>query len=136
MVVDDIVINKCASIERCLNRIHEVVQADPEVILSDLTKQDAVMLNLQRACEVLLDLATHLIRAHRLGVPRSSRETLDLLANAGYIDADLSGRLKKMVGFRNLAVHEYQTLDLQIVTSIIKDRLGDFREFVAVIKKL
>lgn len=94
------------------------------------------MLNLQRACEVLLDLATHLIRVHKLGVPRSSREPFDLLANAGVIEAELSERLKRMVGFRNLAVHEYQTLNLDMVTSIVKDRLGDFRDFVAVARKL
>lgn len=136
MVVDDVIINKCTSIERCLGRIQDEVKGGPEVIISDITKQDAVILNLQRACDSLLDLAMHMIRLYKLGVPRSSRDTFDILASAGLIDGELSERLKRMVGFRNLAIHEYQKLNLQIVASIITSRLCDFRDFMAAVKKL
>ena len=35
----------------------------------------------------------------------------------------------KMVGFRNLAVHEYQSLDLDVLRSILEKNLGNFEEF-------
>ena len=63
------------------------------------------------------------------GVPQESRESFDLLEKAGLIDADLSLRMRRMVGFRNVAVHDYRKLDLEIVRSIIGTRLPDFLDF-------
>lgn len=65
------------------------------------------MLNIQRACEAALDMGQHLIRREKLGLPQSSRDVFALLARAGWIEAKLAGSLQKMVGFRNLALHEF-----------------------------
>lgn len=130
--MDDVLVNKASSIERALRRVHEEHAGD-DANLRNQTKQDAVVLNLQRACETSIDAAMRLVRVRRLGVPNESREAFDLLSRAGIIDADLAERLKRMVGFRNIAVHEYQTIDLDIVALIVRERLGDFRAFVAAI---
>jgi uncharacterized protein YutE (UPF0331/DUF86 family) len=127
--MDDIVVNKAAIIERCLRRIGEEFGGDDANLTANLTKQDSIILNLQRACEATIDLAMHLVRVHRLGVPQDSREGFDLLRDAGLIDVELADRLRAMVGFRNLAVHDYRALDLVIVRSIITSRLGDFLRF-------
>ncbi|MFQ5599897.1 MAG: DUF86 domain-containing protein [Candidatus Krumholzibacteriia bacterium] len=128
-MADDVILNKAASIERCLARIREVYAGDDRNLTQDPTRQDSIILNLQRACEASIDLAMHLVRTRRLGIPQESRDAFDLLQGAGLMDADLANRLKRMVGFRNIAVHDYQKLDLQIVRSIILDRLDDFLEF-------
>jgi uncharacterized protein YutE (UPF0331/DUF86 family) len=75
----------------------------------------------------------HLVRVRRLGVPQETREAFSLLERAQVLDPDLAVRLKKMVGFRNVAVHDYQKLDLEIVRRIIVDHLDDFLAFVRVI---
>ena len=91
------------------------------------------MLNLQRACESAIDLANYEVRKRKLGIPQSSREGFDLLCNASIIPSDLSERLKRMIGFRNLAVHEYSALSLEIVESIVKENLNDFLAFTSII---
>lgn len=128
-MADDILINKASIIERCLQRIEEEYQNDPANLYEDITRQDAIVLNLQRACQAAIDLAMHLVREHELGVPQESREAFAFLEEAEYLDSELSGRLQRMVGFRNVAIHDYQELNLDIVQSIIEKHLSDFTQF-------
>ncbi|MDV7390756.1 DUF86 domain-containing protein, partial [Arthrospira platensis SPKY1] len=71
------------------------------------------------------------IRRDRLGLPQSSRDVFTLLAQAGRIPKALADSMRRMVGFRNVAVHDYQRLQLPIVLSVIEDRLGDLQAFSA-----
>jgi uncharacterized protein YutE (UPF0331/DUF86 family) len=48
--------------------------------------------------------------------------------------AQLADRLKKMVGFRNLAVHQYRDLDIAIVEAVIAKNLDDLLEFAQLIR--
>jgi uncharacterized protein YutE (UPF0331/DUF86 family) len=128
---DDIAINKGAAIERCVRRVREVYASDPRNLSDDGLRQDSIVLNLQRACETAIDLAMHLVRKHRLGVPQDSRDAFDLLANAGKLGAPLAASLKGMVGFRNVAVHDYTRLDLAIVQAIIERHLEDLLRFAS-----
>ncbi|MBW6456800.1 MAG: DUF86 domain-containing protein [Trueperaceae bacterium] len=128
---DDVRLNKAATIERCLARVREEYGAGGEGLDDDLRRQDALVLNLLRVCETAIDLAMHLVRREALGVPQSSRDAFDLLAAAGVIEPALATALRRMVGFRNLAVHRYQELDLAIVGRIVEERLVDFEAFVA-----
>lgn len=130
--MDDVLLNKAAAIERCIARVREVYAGDPRNLSEDLTKQESIILNLQRACEAAIDLAMHLIRRHRLGIPQDSREAFGLLAGAGIIDDSLAHALKRMVGFRNVAVHEYTRLNLEIVQAIIDTRVDELLAFAQV----
>jgi uncharacterized protein YutE (UPF0331/DUF86 family) len=132
-MADDVLLNKAASIERAVRRVREEHAGDDGNLLSNQTRQDAIILNLQRACETSIDAAMHLVRVHRLGIPQETREAFDLLEAAGLIDVVLSNRLKKMVGFRNVAIHEYQKLDLDIVRRVVADHLDDFLAFSRVL---
>ena len=118
-MVDDVVLNKVAIIERCIRRIQEEYQGNL-LNLENYTKQDSIILNIQRSCEASIDLAMHLVATKGLGIPQSSRETFDLLQQAGIVDVNLAQKLKAMVGFRNIAVHNYQTVNLSIVQGIIE----------------
>lgn len=133
--MDDIILNKSAAIQRCLSRIKAVYNQQPGNFRTDHTAQDSILLNLQRACEASIDLANHIIKRDFLGLPQNSKEAFDLLVTAGKISRELGERMKRMVGFRNLAVPEYQTLDLGIVESIIQNHLSDFLEFTSVFLK-
>lgn len=132
-MVDDVVLNKAAAIERSVARVREVHAGVDAHLLEDQTRQDSILLNLQRACETAIDLAMHLVRVQRLGVPQESRQAFDLLAGHGLISRELAERMKRMVGFRNVAVHAYQAIDLDIVLRIVHDRLDDFRDLVQVV---
>lgn len=135
-MVDDILLNKAATIERCVARAREEYRADPDGFAGNFTRQDAAILNIQRACEAALDMGQHLIRREKLGVPQSARDVFALLARAGWIDAALADSLKRMVGFRNIAVHDYQTLQLPITVNIITRHLDEFLDYsTALLKK-
>ena len=71
----------------------------------------------------------HMVRVRRLGIPQESREAFDMLCEAGLISENLRDRLKAMVGFRNVAVHDYRKLNLEVVRNILDTHLGDFRDF-------
>lgn len=131
-MADDVLLNKAAAIERSVRRVREEHAGDDRR-LGDQTRQDAIVLNLQRACESCIDAAMHLVRVKRLGIPQETREAFELLESAGLIDAALATRMKRMVGFRNVAIHEYQKLNLDIVRRIVVERLGDFLEFAEIL---
>ncbi len=126
---DDVILNKVATIERCLTRIQEVYANSEKNLFEDVTRQDSIILNLQRACEASIDLGMHLVRKKGLGIPQESREAFELLEKAGLLDRELAKRMKRMVGFRNVAVHDYTDLNYEIIKVIITDRLEDFSSF-------
>ena len=135
-MADDVLLNKAASIERCLNRIDEEYRGHEQEFEINFTRQDALMLNLLRASETAIDAAMHLVRVRKLGLPQESRDAFRMLAQAGILLPELSVQLQKMVGFRNIAIHNYTQLDLNIVRSIVEQRLGDFREFARLLIRL
>lgn len=132
-MLDDILVNKSATIERCVARAREEYAADPSSFATNFTRQDAAVLNVQRACEAALDMGQHLIRRERLGVPQGARDVFDLLAQGNWIDQPLADSLKRMVAFRNIAVHDYRSLLLSIMVNVITERLDDFLLFAQTI---
>jgi uncharacterized protein YutE (UPF0331/DUF86 family) len=126
---DDVLINKAATIERCVARAREEFAADPAGFATNFTRQDAAILNVQRACEAALDMGMHIIRRERLGMTQSARDTFSLLEHAHWITAPVAEHMRRMVGFRNVAVHDYQALQLPIILNILTQHLDEFLEF-------
>ncbi len=125
----DVILNKIATIERCLKRIHEEYDNKAD-FHKNYAKQDSVILNLERASQATIDIATHLIRIKKLGLPKTSRELFDLLHDNQIISKQTCARMQSMVGFRNISVHDYQKLNMDIVVSIIEQHLTDFESFI------
>jgi uncharacterized protein YutE (UPF0331/DUF86 family) len=128
--MNDVAVNKKESIERCIKQIHSYCQMPDTVPFEkNFLKQDAIAINIQRACEQAIDLANHTIRKYRLGMPKNSRDSFKILAEHQIISADIEKNLCNMIGFRNILVHQYQQLDLNIMTHIIKHNLNDLLLF-------
>lgn len=130
----DVIIAKAGNIQRCLKRIKSVTNLVP-TSLDDIDKQDIFILNLQRAIESAIDIAAHIVASEGLGVPSTTKEIFILLENEGIIDKKLSQKLRAMVGFRNIAVHDYHTIDIEILKSILTNNLQDIEEFYTAILK-
>ncbi len=120
----DVLLNKAAIIERCIRRIKEEYAAAPN--LDSPTHADALTLNIERACQAAIDMAMHLVGQQHLGVPQNSAEAFDLLGKAAIIPPDLCKSLRAMTGFRNVAIHEYQELDVDILHYIAQKGFLDF----------
>lgn len=122
---DDVVIQKLASIDRCLAAVRRYV-ANDLTRLEDSMVLDAVVLNLQRACEMAIDAACREVSRRGLGVPTDSADAFTLLERESIVSPTVAERMRRMVGFRNVAVHEYRRLDPAIVRTVVEHRLGDF----------
>ncbi len=121
---DDIILNKCSIVERCIRRIKEEYSACPN--LNNFTHVDALILNIERACQATIDMAMHQVAEKHLGMPQSSGHAFKLMADNGLISGDLALSLQKMVGFRNIAVHNYQDLDQAVLSFVVKKGFNDF----------
>ncbi|HED13550.1 MAG TPA: DUF86 domain-containing protein [Gammaproteobacteria bacterium] len=127
--MDDVLLNKASIIERCLSRIREEYLGAEDQLETNDTRQDAIVLNLLRAAEATIDAAMHIVRVQRLGIPQQSRDAFLLLEENNLLDERLSQRMQAMVGFRNIAIHNYRKISLPILKSILENELTDFEAF-------
>ena len=124
MPPDDILLNKAAIIERCVRRMLDEARACPN--LDDFTHVDALTLNIERACQAAIDIAMHVVADRHLGVPQSTAEAFLLLERSGVIDRPLAAALAGMVGFRNVAVHQYEDMDMNVLRWIVESGHRDW----------
>ncbi|MBF0282811.1 MAG: DUF86 domain-containing protein [Zetaproteobacteria bacterium] len=127
--MSDIVLNKAEIIERALVRVQSTYARHQKDLEVSFDAQDVILLNLQRACEASIDLAMHIVRIRSLGLPKDSKSAFDLLCQADEISISLADKLKKMVGFRNIAVHDYRAIDWAVVRSVIEKETEELSGF-------
>ncbi|MCB1849207.1 MAG: DUF86 domain-containing protein [Gammaproteobacteria bacterium] len=128
----DLIEKKLAFIETCISQLREL--ASPERIESDIREERFIAHTLQIAVQASLDVASHIVSARRLGEPETNSELFDLLRRDRWISDELTATMRKMAGFRNILVHGYQRMDLQILRDIVENRLGDLLAFNVAIK--
>ncbi len=124
---------KLEALRRCLVRVGEKCPEESALLEQDADLQDIVALNLTRAVQLCVDIAAHLIAAREIPPPDTMGQSFDALARAGIIQEELATSLKKAVGFRNIAVHNYEAIDWRIVHALCQHRLVDFQEFARAI---
>lgn len=123
-----VIINKFDSIERCIKRINEEYENNPKN-LENYRRMDAIVLNLQRACEITTDIAMYVISTRKLGTPQTKKEAFELLEQNNLISSEICKNMKGMIGFRNIAIHDYKQIDEEILKDVIENHLNDLIEF-------
>ena len=137
MSIDKKVIGeKLISLKRCLERIKLHTPTSVETLQNDFDAQDIISLNIQRAVQISVDIAAHILAEQLHEQTPTMAETFLALSRHGLLDSQLASRLAKAVGFRNIAVHEYNTLDMNILYSIIMKEIGFFYEFSDAVVKI
>lgn len=131
----DVLSIKLECIRKCLSRIRERLPASPDDLATNLDAQDIIIINLERTVQLSVDIASHIIAETDIPPPQTMGESFLILANINIIPRELANRLRKAVGFRNLAVHNYQCLDWNIVFSICTNELSAFEEFIALLSQ-
>ena len=127
---------KLEALQRCIRRIEEKRPSAAKILATDSDLQDIISLNLTRAVQICVDIAAHIIADHNIPAPQTMSQAFEVLADLNVINSSLAGRMKKSVGFRNIAVHNYQAIDWQIVYNISTKYLEDFRSFAKAVSKL
>lgn len=120
---------KLEALRRCIERIESRRTDTAEALRRDADRQDILSLNLTRAVQLCVDMAVHVLSDTEQPAPQTMGEAFDLLAAEGAIPASIADRMRSAVGFRNIAVHNYQAVDWDIVHAIAHEGLEDFRHF-------
>lgn len=128
---NDLILNKISIIERCIKRIHEEYESNPKN-LENYTKQDSVLLNLQRACEASIDLAMHIIALKKLELPHTSLDAFTILKKEGILTTSLSQKMQSIVAFQKITI-DYQKINLDMLMKILDEHLIDFFEYTKTI---
>ena len=128
MLENDALLAKVSIIKNCLVSIEKYTELKMESLANQLI-QDAVVLNLERAIQACIDTANIVISREGLKLPTSYKESFQILETNKIISQKTSALLQKMTGFRNIAVHEYQEINLEILKKIVSDHLIDFDQF-------
>jgi len=135
LVDRDLVLVKASSVRRHLDRVTEKRDTDLRTFMRDIDRQESILFNLQMAIQNCIDIAAHIISDEGFGVPGSTNEMFYLLQEKGYIDTEITEKMVKAVGFRNLIVHEYGKVELQQVFEVAQDNIEDLNEYLRSILK-
>jgi uncharacterized protein YutE (UPF0331/DUF86 family) len=120
---------KLELLRHCVARVQSKRPATLEALVADVDTQDVIVLNLSRAVQLCVDIAMHQLASTDSPVPQTMGQAFELLAQHQVIDAALALRMRKAVGFRNLAVHSYDSIEWAVVYAIASEHLDDFRAF-------
>jgi len=124
---------KLAEIETYIRELRTLGR--PDELRRDVRERRFLEHTLQLAIQAALDTASHIVSDQKLGEPRTNRELFDLLEQDGWIESGLAATLRNMVGFRNVLVHGYDIVDLDVVDDVVRNRLGDLLAFAQSIRE-
>ncbi len=133
MVNKSVILRKVSSIRHNLSRLKDKENVSLESLKNDLDMQDIVLHNLQLAIQGCIDIGSHVISDEGWGVAGSLNEIFYILQNKGVIKAEMADKIISMVGFRNILVHEYETINFDIVCNILHHHLKDINEYLLAI---
>lgn len=117
-------------LERHIARIKFKGGVPLEVFLQDEDRQESILYNLQMAIQCCIDIAAHIVSDESYGVADSTSELFYLLEEHRIIESDLTEKMIRAVGFRNLIVHEYGKIDLAMVYRVSHENLSDIETFL------
>lgn len=121
---------KIESLRRCIKRVEEKTPDSFESLIEDADLQDILVLNLTRAVQLCVDIGSHIISQSNESAPATMGEVFSALERMDIISASTSESMKKAVGFRNVAVHNYDAINWEIVFSICRKSVPQFQQFV------
>lgn len=124
-----IITEKLESLRRCIQRIDDKKPESINQLIQDLDLQDILVLNLTRAIQLCVDIGSHIISSAGQSSPQTMGEVFTALHELGAISPETCDQLKKSIGFRNIAVHNYEAINWEIVYAISQNSVQDFRRF-------
>jgi uncharacterized protein YutE (UPF0331/DUF86 family) len=129
--MDNIILaKKIDSILRCLDRIQQRLPQTEAEFIKDYDAQDVVVLNLTRAIQMNVDIATHILANTNQAVPTTMAEAFTSLERLNILTPDIADKMRRSIGYRNVAVHNYDDIDLTITYKIASHHLGDFKSYI------
>lgn len=103
-------------------------------VIADKVTEWALRYGLLESIQIIIDLSCSFVAEKNLGIPKNYSECIMLIVSNKYLDKDLGERIMRMVGLRNLLVHEYGIIDVQRLYEYL-DHLNDIRDFAIAISR-
>ena len=128
-----VIADKLERLRRCVQRIEHKRPPTLAILAVDVDLQDILSVNLERAVQLCVDIAAHIIASREVPAPTTMAAAFEALHALHVLSPDLANNMKKAVGFRNIVVHNYQEIDWGIVFNICHHKLDDFRAFAQAI---
>lgn len=126
----DVVHERLVAIRELLTDLGEVGAVSAADLEGDRMLRHAVERILSQVVELAVSVNSH-VAATELGkAPGSYGESFDVLRAAGVLPTELSERLRRSVGLRNVLAHEYVRIDLAIVAGAVTAAQPDYAEYV------
>ena len=89
---------------------------------------------LQLCAQNALDMASHIASAAGLD-PATYGSSIDCLVEANVLPAPFGERFRGIAGFRNVLVHGYLDVDLDLIAELLNEALDDFEEFAGHVER-
>jgi len=105
-----------------------------EDLLANKVDEWALRYGLLECIQIIIDVSCSFVAEKNLGIPKNYSECILIIVSNKYLDKDLGERIIKMVGLRNLLVHEYGIIDVKRLYEYL-DHLNDIRDFAIAISK-
>jgi uncharacterized protein YutE (UPF0331/DUF86 family) len=131
-----VIADKLERLRRCVQRIEHKRPSTLAALAADVDLQDILSVNLERAIQLCVDIAAHIIASREVPAPTTMAGAFEALHALHILSPDLANSMKKAVGFRNIVVHNYQEIDWGIVFNICHHKLDDFRAFAQAIVQI
>ena len=128
-----VIADKLERLRRCVQRIEHKRPPTLAILAVDVDLQDILSVNLERAVQLCVDIAAHVIASREVPAPITMAAAFEALQALHIVSPDVANCMKKAVGFRNIVVHNYQEIDWGIVFNICHHKLDDFRAFAQAI---
>ena len=107
-----------------------------EELRMDRDKRNMVLHSMLISIQSAIDIATYIIAEKGLRKPSTYRETFEILEEGQIISEDLANDLSDMAGFRNVLVHIYLELDMNVIHGVLRNDLKALVAFKKIVKEL
>ncbi|AZO93468.1 DUF86 domain-containing protein [Halocella sp. SP3-1] len=123
-----VIIRKLNELNKYLQQLRKYEGVDKEELENNLDKLWIVERGLQLCIQVILDIGNHVVSEKGVVVEQYS-DIFKELIKQGVISENYGNRIRGMAGFRNILVHEYADVDIEILVEVLNNSLSDFEQF-------
>ncbi len=125
MVRPEVIRKRLNKLDEYLSILRRMQRYTLEEFVAEPERYGSAERFLQLAIEVVNDLGSHVIATLGLGTVNWYSDIPSILAEKGYIDPAMREKWIRMIGFRNILVHEYLDVDREIVYRTLQEGLKD-----------
>lgn len=125
----DVIWSKIELMKRFVNRIEKKTPECVEDLIEDDEAQDIILINLERSVQKCVEIAAYILADQDTPPPMSMSESFPLLQISGIISQEIAEKMQKSIGFRKIAQLDYESINWNVVYSIITCNLNDFRSY-------